>query len=86
MFFYSDFRFVYKIQFQTVAIMGAHSLGKATLEHAGFDGVWTPGDKSENLDLSSPKHLKQQIFLSKTYLVSNVKICLIKQQCPGKKC
>jgi len=24
--------------------MGAHSLGKATREHAGFDGVWTPGD------------------------------------------
>ncbi len=29
--------------------MGAHSLGKATREHAGFDGVWTPGDNFINI-------------------------------------
>lgn len=34
------------LYFQTVAVLGAHSLGRTTLEHAGFNGVWTPKEET----------------------------------------
>jgi len=35
--------------FQVVAIMGAHTLGGARLAYSGYTGVWTPGEKLENM-------------------------------------
>lgn len=29
---------------ETVALMGAHTLGRAEPEHSGYDGEWVPGD------------------------------------------
>ena len=29
-----------------MAVLGAHSLGRTTLEHAGFNGVWTPKEET----------------------------------------